>query len=214
MLRRTTRHGFQIPSFTLPAALAILLLLPTRASAAEITASPPTASIGIGGEAVIDVDLALAGEEVASIVEAGFEMTGYESVADVALTPGGPTWPPSGTFGGIFSNVALVQLDADSENAGGVRRVAELVVSGLASGVFELRLAEGATVRAFTPADPFYTEVPLDTATGTLIATVTVPEPRVGAAASLVALVALSRSRRRPALRRSPRSRRPACADS
>jgi hypothetical protein len=196
------------------AALALALALPALAGAAEITASPAAAAIDVGGEVAVAVDLVLAGDEVAAIFEAGFEMTGYGSVAGAALTPGGPTWPQQGTNGGIFANVALVQLDAETENAGGVRRVATLHVSGVAAGTFELRLAEGSYVRSFAPAPPFYADVPLDTATGALLATVQVPEPQAAAVASLAALAALRRSRCRPEPRRSPRSRPRACADS
>lgn len=164
------------------------------AQAAVLTATPASSSVAAGEDVQIELLVELGAGEVASIFEADFELVGVGVVADVALEAGGPTWSQvEGNVAGGFASLSLT-----SSNQPGTRRLGLLTVTGVAGGVLEVRLGEGAILQRDTNSDPFIADVPLATEPETLLASIeVVPEP-AATLASLAALVSLAWLARRP----------------
>lgn len=159
----------------------LLLALPGAAGAAQITAVPSAADVGVGDSFQIDLFLELESGEEASVFSAAFDLEGLGAVAgNETLTAGGPTW--SSGVGDVTDTEAFV--DAFSTNQGGARLVGSLLLEALAPGVFSVALGPFPLVQKDLGDLPFVEDVPLSTQVGATLASVTVPEP--GAAALLL----------------------------
>jgi len=170
---------------------ALLLVLAGAAGAANITASPSASEVGVGDAFQIDLFLELESGEEASVFEAAFELGGLGVVAgNEDLTPGGPGW--DGAAGDVTGTEAFVS--AFSSNQGGSRLVGSLSLEALAPGVLQVVLGPFPLVQKDLAEDPFVEDVPLSTAVGATLASVTVPEPG-GAALVLGAGLLLARGR-------------------
>jgi MYXO-CTERM domain-containing protein len=162
------------------------------ADAATIHATPSASTIGVGGSFSIDLFLELDVGEEASVLEARFDFVGLGSSVDLdSFEAGGPTWSlssenVSGSTGTI-SNL--------SGNAGGSRLVATFTGTALALGDFSIEFAADYILQRDIDDFPFLEDVNLETAVGTVLATVSVvPEPSTWLfAAAGLALVAARR---------------------
>ncbi len=203
----TSQHGTDVMrrppirralSVRVAAAAALLLVGAGSAPAAVIQATPVSSEINVGQQVIVDVAVQLGVGETASIFEADFALVGFGTIAAVALSPGGPTWPNA--EGNVVGGVATVSLT--SNNAGNTRRVGQLTVTGSHAGTLEVRLGQDTILQRDIPAEPFFANVPLTTATDTLLATINVvPEPASlalgGAAIAALASVQCRRARSR-----------------
>ncbi|MEO0971750.1 MAG: hypothetical protein AAFX85_01550 [Pseudomonadota bacterium] len=137
--------------------------------AASITASVTESVIGVGESSTVNLFLSLAPGEEASVFEGRFGLSGLDTVATVALTPGGPTW--TSVAGGINGGDAVVSLT--SNNTGGDRLVAQLTVMGLSNGTLDILFADA--LAAFDiPGPPFLDQLTLTNAMGDTLASVAV----------------------------------------
>jgi len=162
------------------------------------------ADLALGETATIAIYLVLGSGELASSFEAGFDLSGAYAFdveidlgrVDPGLAPlGVGTWTDSeANIEGAQARVSLLR-----EDQGGESLVADIVVSALEEeGLFDVMLADReATGDLDDP--PYFIIVPIGTATGTVLATIAVPEPEAAAqsAAALLALAWLIRARRR-----------------
>ncbi len=153
----------------LAAAVLLACTLPPAVQAASITATAADTVIRVGEQTTIDLFLTLDAGEVASVLEGRFGLDGLGSVADVTLAPGGPTW--TSVAGNISGGDAIVSLT--SNNTGGNRLIAELTVTGLANGTFNVLYTDA--LAAFDiPAPPFLDTLALTNMAGDTLASVAV----------------------------------------
>jgi hypothetical protein len=179
--------------------LLALVLLPSSAMAATVEAQPASETIAIGASTTIAVNLVLAPLEDASLFELTIDLAGSgTTVANVMLTPcAGWAGLADGT---LSASEATVSCTSGAENQTGTLLSAELAVTGLALGSFEIMLGSDSFAQRDTDTFPFVEDVPLLPVAGTVLATVTMPEPRTALlqGIALVALAGVSwRARRR-----------------
>lgn len=186
------------------AAFALLLLLvASPARAATISVFTNNSIIALGSVATLEVRLQLDVSEVASIFEGKFDLVGLGSIGSVAIDPlgFGTTWESA--FGGIPGSQLLLSLTSSNRNDHVL--LATIEITGLAPGIFELRLAPGTFLQRDTNTSPFFEDVPLGPAPGTTLASIQVvagiPEPATVFLMSLgLASLGLLRRRSRRAL--------------
>jgi hypothetical protein len=192
-------------SHTLRALLAATLLL-AAGSASAATISAVASGHGFLPNNAFDVDISLdlgVGEE-ASVFEGRFDLIGVGTVVQNLgsgdVLAGGPSWDSA--FGNIVTSQLLLSLT--SSNTGGSRLVGRVRVTGLASGIFQIRLASGTFAQRDIPAPPFVLDVPITTPPGTVLVEVQIDAPQVpalgpaGALALAGALAWTGRRRGRP----------------
>lgn len=156
-----------------------------------------SATVEPGAALTVSIFLDLAGSEVASSFDAAFDLVVLGVLASPDPASVGSEW-----LSVVESSVGAQSSWAEiSANAGGQRLVARWIVDASAAApgaLFRSFLAPGAVAGRDLDEDPFFALVPIDTASGTLLAEVlVVPEPASGALASLglLALGFASRSR-------------------
>lgn len=166
------------------------------------------AEIVPGESATVAIYLVLEEGELVSAFEAGFDLAGNPAVdvtvdlgrVDPGLAPlGVGSWTVNDAF--VTGDQARVSLTREEQ--GGESLVADLLVATAAQeGIFEVVLADRVAAGDLDE-EPFFVIVPIGTASGTVLATIAVPEPRQAAlqAAALLALGGLVGARRRSAAR-------------
>jgi hypothetical protein len=183
--------------FKLLSTLLTFAILPSSALAATVTAESTAAMIAPGGSATVSVNLVLDAAEAASLHELTLDLTGVgTAVTSVVLTPCGG-W--EGLQDGTLSSVqATLSCTAAAQNQIGTLLSAELTVTGLAPGSWEVRLGAGSFAQRDTDTAPFVEDVPLSPAPGMLLATLTVPEPNqlLSLAAGCIFLVWVAQRRK------------------
>ena len=140
-------------------------------TAAQVTATVTNTPFLVNATTTVNIFLDLEAGEQASVFEGRFDLTGLGSVANVSLTPGGPTWDSS--FGNIQGDLALVSLTSTS-STGGSRLVGSLDITGLAPGTFKVVLSSPTLAARDINVSPFLQDVPITTATGTVLVSVSV----------------------------------------
>lgn len=158
------------------------------------------AFIGEGETATVAVYLLLDPGELASAFEAGFDLSGAEAMqVEVDLSRVDPGLAPLGvgTWTDTEANIVgdQVRVSLLRDNLGGDSLVADIVVTSIGGpGLFEVLLADReATGDLDDP--PFFQVVPIGTASGTVLATIEVPEPDAMALAVVALLVASALAR-------------------
>jgi hypothetical protein len=184
-------------------ALAAACLLGARAGlAATLTAAPSSGVLLVGEPLDIDLTLELDPGEEASVFEGRFDLTGVgsavQSLGPGDVLAGGPSWDSS--FGGVLGGQLLLSLT--SSNAGGSRLVGRVHVTGLSSGIFEIRLAAGSFAQRDVEGPPYLLDVPISNPVGSVLVTLIVglPAPQVpalGGAGALALAAALAFAGRR-----------------
>jgi hypothetical protein len=139
-------------------------------TAAQVTATVTKNPILVNETTTVNIFLDLEAGEQASVFEGRFGLTGLGAVANASFTPGGPTWDSS--IGSIQDTLATVSLT--SSNTGGRRLVGSLDITALALGTFEVVLSSPTLASRDTDVPPFFEEVPIHTATGTVLVDVQV----------------------------------------
>jgi len=140
-------------------------------TAAQVTATVTNNPVLVNATTTVNIFLDLEAGEQASVFEGTFVLEGLGSVANASLTPGGSTWDSS--FGSIQGNLATVSLTSTS-NTGGRRLVGSLDITALAAGAFKLVLSSPTLAARDTDVPPFFEDVPITTATGTVLVSVSV----------------------------------------
>ena len=139
-------------------------------TAAQVTATVTNTPLLVNATTTVNIFLDLEAGEQASVFEGRFDLTGLGSVANASFTPGGPTWDSA--FGSIQGDLATVSLT--SGNTGGSRLVGSLDITGLAPGTFKVVLSSPTLAARDINVSPFLQDVPITTATGTVLVSVSV----------------------------------------
>ena len=186
-------------------------ILPGSSLAATVMAEPTSQTVGLGGSTTISVNLVLDPVEAASLLELTLDLTGGGTIVTTAvLTPCGG-W--EGLRDGTISDVqATVSCTSQAQDQVGTVLSAELSVTGLALGSFQVLLGADSFAQRDTDTPPFVEDVPLSPSAGTLLATVTVPEPGTAllGGSALAALAGLRWGARHPRMTRRRKTPQPA----
>jgi hypothetical protein len=150
--------------------IVLITVVVGQANAAFISANAELDQISIGEETTIDIILELGLTEEASVFEGRFNLFGLGVIASVDLEPGGPSW----TSGVGNINDSQVILSLTSDNQGGDRLVASMLLTGLNPGTFEVIL-DDPTFASFDIDDPPYLQdIGITNTSGDVLASVNV----------------------------------------
>ena len=141
------------------------------------------AELSPGESATVSIYLVLQNAELASSFEAGFDLSdGNAFEVSIDLGRVDPNLVPLGvgTWTATEANIVAdqVRISLLRENQGGESLVADIVVTPWQTeGIFDVVLVDrGAAGDLGAP--PFFIIVPIGTATGTILATIAIPEPQ------------------------------------
>lgn len=148
------------------------------ANAASVNAISSASEIGVGDTGQISVYLNLAPTEEASVFEGVFDIVGLGSIANVAVSDIGATWPNRAS--NILEDEARLSLTSNNDGTSS-RLLARFEIEGVAPGALQVLFNDASFASYDLDEPPFIADLPLSNAQGEVLSAVqVVPLPGAG----------------------------------